>query len=160
MGQGALIAARLRKTATPPTVSPVIQNPTPKQQVFNIVCTGMKPNSVHSFFYENIDRSQDCIPVYPKPAAPTSVVLGSPLVTDASGKIEFNFYFTIDVESQVDAANKVKYELAGDKRFELRTLDSSAYKIVPFQNYTNLNNLNLNLNLQNLNLSYQQFNIF
>lgn len=159
MGQGALIAAR-RRTATPPTVTPVIQNPTPKPQVFEIVCTGLKPNSVHFFFYENVDRSQDCVPVYPKSTTAGAITLGAPLITDSAGKIQFNFYFTQLVEAQVDATNKVKYELAGDKKFELRTLDSSASKIVPFQNYSIPNNLNINLNLQGLNLSYQQFNLF
>lgn len=107
-----------------------------KQQVFNIVCTGMKPNTIHKFYYEGIERGQDCMPVYPKPTS-TNVAPGSPLKTDAEGKIEFNFYFTLDVEAQVDASNRVAYEVAGDKKFELRATDSSAYKIVPFTKVTN-----------------------
>lgn len=107
-----------------------------KQQVFNIVCTGMKPNTIHKFYYEGVERGQDCIPVYPKPTS-TNVAPGSQLKTDSEGKIEFNFYFTLDVEAQVDASNKVAFEVAGDKKFELRATDSSAYKIVPFSKITN-----------------------
>lgn len=118
-------------TKPQPTVSTTF-----KQQVFNIVCTGMKPNTIHKFYYEGVDRGIDCIPVYPKPTT-TNVVPGSELRTDAEGKIEFNFYFTLDVEKQVDASNKTVYDVAGNKRFELRATDSSAYKIVPFTKVTN-----------------------
>lgn len=124
-------------TAIKTTTQPQPQTTTTfKQQVFNVVCTGMKPNTIHKFYYEGVDRGIDCIPVYPKPTA-TNVAPGSELKTDAEGKIEFNFYFTLDVEKQVDASNKTTYEVAGDKRFELRATDSSAYKIVPFTKITN-----------------------
>jgi len=105
-----------------------------KDQIFEVECTGMKPNTVHKFYYEGVERGQDCIPVYPKPTSSVTVK-GSPLKTDSDGKINFKFYFTQDVEKQVDASNKVKFELAGDKKFELRATDSSAYKIVPFTNF-------------------------
>jgi hypothetical protein len=96
----------------------------------------MKPNTIHKFYYEGVDRGIDCIPVNPKPTS-TNVVPGSELKTDNQGTIEFNFYFTLDVERQVDASNKMAYEVAGDKKFELRATDSSAYKIVPFTKITN-----------------------
>lgn len=115
----------------PPTISTTF-----KQQVFNISCTGMKPNTIHKFYYEGVDRGIDCVPVYPKPTG-TNVVPGSELKTDAQGKIDFNFHFTLDVEAQVDLANKTTYEVAGDKKFELRATDSSAFKIVPFTKVTN-----------------------
>lgn len=101
-----------------------------KQQVFNVKCTGMKPKTIHKFYYEGVDRGVDCIPVRPKPSTGTAT-LGSPLMTNADGEIEFKFYFTLDVEKQVDASNKVKYEAAGDKKFSLVAEDSSAAKIVP-----------------------------
>jgi hypothetical protein len=110
------------------------KQPVFKDQIFEIACTGMKPNTVHKFYYEGIERGQDCIPVYPKPTSSVTVK-GSPLKTDSDGKINFKFYFTQDVEKQVDASNKVKFELAGNKKFELRATDSSAYKIVPFTDF-------------------------
>jgi len=105
-----------------------------KQQIFIIKCTGMKPNTIHKFYYENVDRGVDCIPVNPKPTG-SAIRPGADLKTDAMGNIEFNFYFTLDVEKQVDATNKVKYEVAGDKKFELRATDSTASKIVPMKTH-------------------------
>ena len=104
-----------------------------KQQRFEIQCKGLKPNTIHKFYYEGVDRGQDCIPQYPKPSGGASVTPGSALVTDSRGEIRFDFLFTLDVEKQVDASNKVKYEVAGNKRFELRAENSTAYKIVPFK---------------------------
>lgn len=94
----------------------------------------MKPNTVHKFYYEGFDRGVDCVPVNPKPANVSFVKPGTELRTDSSGKIEFNFHFTVEVEKQVDGS-KYKYELAGDKKFELIAVGSSASKIVPFKNY-------------------------
>lgn len=108
------------------------RNRTTKQQVFKVVCTGMKPNTVHKFHYEGVDKTNACIPVYPKPPGNSPIGIGHPLKTDATGKIEFNFYFTTDVERQVDIINRTRYELAGNKKFELLAADSSASKIVPF----------------------------
>jgi hypothetical protein len=131
-GQAGAVNSSAKTTAPPPaTISTTF-----KQQVFNIICTGMKPNTIHKFYYEGVDRGIDCIPVNPKPTS-TNVVPGSELKTDNQGTIEFNFYFTLDVERQVDASNKMAYEVAGDKKFELRATDSSAYKIVPFTKITN-----------------------
>jgi hypothetical protein len=110
-------------------------NKTFKQQKFEIRCTGLKPNTIHKFYYEGVDRAEDCVPHNPKPAGSGAIRPGADLVTDASGTIEFHFYFTIDVEKQVDATNKVKYELAGDKKFELRAENSSAFQIVPFKDH-------------------------
>jgi hypothetical protein len=115
-----------RPTPQPPKPQPV---ETFKQQVFYIKCTGMKPKTVHKFYYEGVDRGVDCKPIKPKPAG--GAQLGSELKTDDEGTIIFNFYFTLDVEAKVDASNKVKYEPAGDKKFKLVATDSSAAKIVP-----------------------------
>jgi hypothetical protein len=90
----------------------------------------MKPSTVHKFYYEGQDLSSSCIPVNPKPPGAAAIVQGSPLITDASGRIEFKFHFTVQIEKQVDAANKTKYELAGDKKFSLEAVDSSANKMV------------------------------
>lgn len=117
---------------TPPTISPGPPVQTFKQQVFTITCRGMKPNTIHKFYYEGVERGNDCLPVRPK-ATTGQTGLGSPLKTNDEGEIEFKFYFTLDVERQVDASNKVKFEPAGDKKFELRATDSSAAKIVPMK---------------------------
>jgi hypothetical protein len=123
------------QTKPPPKVT---QNPTITSQVFTVTCTGMKPNTVHKFYYEGQDLSSDCLPVYPKPNLAT-IQQGAPLLTDASGKIEFKFFYTVKIEKQVDAANKTKYELAGDKKFSLEAVNSSASKIVPYARHAKAN---------------------
>lgn len=110
----------------------VVQQPTIKSQLFYIKCSGMKPNTVHKFYYEGQDLSAECMPLDPKPPGTGPIRYGEPLLTDASGKINFYFYFTVKIEKQVDAANKTKYELAGDKKFLLQAVNSSANKIVPY----------------------------
>ena len=102
-------------------------------QSFTVKCFGLKPNTVHNFFYEGVNFGNNCLPVYPKPTN-AAVKLGSPLKTDSEGKIEFVFYFNTDVEKTVDG--KKKYELAGDKKFELTAVNSSASKVVPFKKYS------------------------
>lgn len=119
-------------SSTPKPQAPVVNNATITSQVFTITCTGMKPNTVHKFYYEGQDLSAECIPVDPKPSIANAIRTGAPLTTDATGKIVFKFYFTVAIEKKVDAANKTKYELAGNKLFELRATDSTANKIVPF----------------------------
>lgn len=105
----------------------------PKDQVFECIGRGLKPNTVHKFFYENVDRTKDCKQLGSKNSSvSTDGKLGGPLITDANGYLRFNFYFTAAVEQEVDALNKVNYSLAGDKMFELRAVDSTAKKVVPF----------------------------
>lgn len=119
----------------------------PKDQVFECIGRGLKPNTVHKFYYENVDRTKDCKQLG---AIGSSGIfnsflsffgtsdngrLGGPLRTDENGYIRFNFYFTAAVEQQVDALNKVGYNLIGDKVFELRAVDSTAKKVVPFTSY-------------------------
>ncbi len=117
----------------------------PKDQVFECIGRGLKPNTVHKFYYENVDRTADCKQLGPLDNLPFNIFsffgvsdkgrLGGPLTTDANGYIKFNFYFTAAVEQQVDSLNKVSYNLIGDKVFELRAVDSTAKKVVPFTTY-------------------------
>lgn len=99
------------------------KKPVPSEQVFEVECTGMKPETIHTFYYEGVDSGKYCKPKGKK--------IGDPIKTDAKGFVQFNFYFTGAVEKAIDISNKVKYELAGDKKFELKATDSSASKVVP-----------------------------
>lgn len=106
---------------------------TPKDQVFECIGRGLKPNTIHKFFYENVDRTKDCKQLGSNnKSSSDDGKLGGPLVTDSNGYIRFNFYFTSAVEKEVDSLNKVNYNLVGDKVFELRAVDSTAKKVVPF----------------------------
>ena len=106
----------------------------PKDQVFECIGRGLKPNTIHKFYYENVDRTVDCKQLGSNNASTSDDgKLGGPLTTDKNGYVRFNFYFTAAVEQEVDALNKVNYSLVGDKVFELRAVDSTAKKIVPFE---------------------------
>lgn len=121
----------------------------PKDQVFECIGRGLKPNTIHKFYYENVDRTVDCKQLGSNNASTSDDgKLGGPLTTDKNGYVRFNFYFTAAVEQQVDALNKVNYSLVGDKVFELRAVDSTAKKIVPFEvakasntNYKSISNM-------------------
>jgi hypothetical protein len=98
---------------------------------FDVKCTGLKPLTVHNFYYEGIDVSQYCTLI-------TSTNMALPtttgLVTDSNGSIEFKFNFKADLLSTVIGLDKTKYTLAGDKKFELKAAGSTASKIVPYKN--------------------------
>lgn len=111
--------------------------PKPKDQVFECIGRGLKPNTVHKFYYENVDRTKDCRQLGTNDRSTADDGrLGGPLKTDSSGYVRFYFYFTAAVEQEVDALNKVRYNLIGDKVFELRAVDSTAKKVVPFTTST------------------------
>jgi len=98
---------------------------------FDVKCTGMKPLTVHKFYYEGVDVSEFCTLI-------TSVDSVLPattgLITDKNGNIEFKFNFKADLLSTVVGLDKTKHILAGDKKFELLATGSSAAKIVPYKN--------------------------
>lgn len=119
-------------TQTKKKPPPPPPEPKPKDQVFECIGRGLKPNTIHKFYYENVDRTKDCRQC-PENLKEALGSIGGPLKTDENGYIRFKFYFTAFVEEQVDALNKVNYNLIGDKMFELRAVDSVAKKIVPFQ---------------------------
>lgn len=103
-------------------------------QAFECYGRGLRPDTKHRFFYENVDRTADCKQILEKGVtyAVETGKLGGPLITDENGKVKFIFYFTPRVEQEVDKLNKVNYNLVGDKVFELRATDSTAKKVVPF----------------------------
>jgi len=97
---------------------------------FDVKCTGLKPLTVHKFYYEGIDVSEFCTLTSRGTALPA--FLG--LVTDFNGIIEFRFNFKADLQATVIGLDKTKYTPAGDKKFELKATGSSASKIVPYKN--------------------------
>ena len=58
-------------------------------QAFNLTATGLKPNTVHTFTFNNADVSAFCQPV--------GGAVGAPLTTDAGGQLKFTYYYTNDI---------------------------------------------------------------
>lgn len=98
---------------------------------FDVKCTGLKPLTLHKFYYEGVDVSEFCTLVA---AAGTSLPATSGLFTDKNGYIEFKFNFKADLQATVIGLDKTKYTPAGDKKFELKATGSAASKIVPYKN--------------------------
>lgn len=136
-------------SSSAPKPKPVTNTaPTPTYQRFLVSCTGLKPNTLHDFYYEGVVRNKDCTPTSKGSGTAAWIASGSSnnnatfLTSDSQGKLEFAFYFTPNVEKEVDLSNKVRYELAGDKKFEVRATNSTASKIVPFKRNTRVNTSN------------------
>ena len=60
------------------------------EQAFLIEVTGLRANTVHSFFVDGQDKSSDC--------KPQGGLLGGSLVSDASGVLDFTYYYYPQVE--------------------------------------------------------------
>jgi hypothetical protein len=113
-----------KKTPATPATAPT---PALTPIHFKIECKGLKPNTIHKLYYEGIDVSDYC----KKIGAPDAT--SGVLKTSDSGTITINFNYESDIERYVDGLNEVNYDLAGDKKFELRATGSSASKIIPFK---------------------------
>lgn len=58
-------------------------------RILKITCTGLKPSTIHLFYDANVNMGANCVPVSP------SSGLGDPLVTNADGKIIFEYHLTM-----------------------------------------------------------------
>jgi len=58
-------------------------------QAFDLTATGLKPNTVHTFTFNNIDVSAFCQPL--------GGVVGAALITDSGGQLNFTYYYTNDI---------------------------------------------------------------
>lgn len=59
-------------------------------KVFKIKIKGLKPQTQHDFYFENIKRNQDCVP--------NGGDLGDDLITDNRGRLDFDFHYTNSTE--------------------------------------------------------------
>lgn len=60
---------------------------------FNVQCWGLKPKTLHYAYLVDRDVSADCAPLLGFLEPGTINVYGSPLVSDADGKLTFLFHF-------------------------------------------------------------------
>lgn len=58
-------------------------------QAFELSATGLKPNTVHTFTFNDIDVSAFCQPL--------GGALGATLTTNSSGQINFTYFYTNDI---------------------------------------------------------------
>jgi hypothetical protein len=99
---------------------------------FDVTCNNLKPSTVHNFYFEGVDVTKYCT-LYPEPGSGTVTDL-SILKSSASGKLSFEFKFTLNLDAQVEGLTSSKHIKAGDKKFEVKATGSYASVIVPFKN--------------------------
>lgn len=106
-------------------------------QKFNIAITGLKPNTYHKFVFDGEDQTAKCS------QSRTSTTNTSGLLTDASGILNFEFYYdagineaTTDLEQQ----NKLAAAKAGIKVFTVQSYDGNSKTTgsIGLKYYTNL----------------------
>ena len=95
---------------------------------FDIECTGLKPNTKHDFYYQNEKSTSYC-----KSLMNDNNVGSSTLQSDASGVLKFKFQ--LPVKMKTSGSTTQIFEAAGDKLFEVRAVNSSARKLVPFKDF-------------------------
>ena len=117
--------------------SPAIPNVGPEtsavnlEQAFAITCTGLRPSTTHTFFFDGEDRNSRC--------RQEGGTLGSGLQTDDNGEIRFVFYYqatveTVNTTTQGAAANEMR---ASTKTINIRDTvgTSSVSSVITVTNY-------------------------
>ena len=80
-------------------------------QSFHVNCINLKPNTAHTFIFDGVDNTNNCIMT-----GSSSFSTANGLVTDKTGKIQFDFYMKSSVSANVASANK-KFELTASNSY-------------------------------------------
>jgi len=92
-------------------------------QKFNIAITGLKPNTYHKFVFDGEDQTAKCS------QSRTSTTNTSGLLTDASGTLNFEFYFDAGINeatSDLEQQNRLAAAKAGIKVFTVQSYDGNS----------------------------------
>lgn len=90
-------------------------------QKFRLTGKGLKPSTNHTFYFDNVDQSGNCQPV--------GKILGSSILTDTSGNVIFDFYYSTGLPStstDVTAAQALANAKAGNKKCLLKSADNNS----------------------------------
>ena len=92
-------------------------------QRFTIAVTGLKPNTYHKFVFDGEDQTAKCA------QSRTSTTNISGLLTDASGTLNFEFYYDAGIDeatSDLEQQNKLAAAKAGIKVFTIQSYDGNS----------------------------------
>jgi len=116
-------------------------------QKFIISVSGLKPNTNHTFTFDEENKTSKCSQIK------TSTTNTTGLRSDQNGIMTFNFYYDAgldEAETDVEAQNRIISNIAGQKRFVIENNDgtSRAAGVITLAYYSNLpitntNNLNI-----------------
>ena len=103
------------------TITAGASNPVVSEQIFNVVVTGLKTNTIHKFFFEGLDTTSK--------TKQTGGVLGGGLKSDANGRIEFTFYYHPDIEATTSVSQSAAdiEKAAGVKSIRVASNDNTSY---------------------------------
>lgn len=91
-------------------------------QSFEIIVSGLKPNTKHKFFFDNVDQTDK--------AQQLGRALVDPIISDESGVIKLKYYYTpsdiTDVTSDFAQASKTSAAIATVKSFEVKSDDATS----------------------------------
>lgn len=113
--------------------------PTPNQksnvnsQSFKFYAKGLKPSTLHYFFFDGVDFTNHCWPIIPfVPTPSVQFLLNSyhgPLITDPSGNLNFGFYFNPAGFTSTSDYAYIQYYLntyASTKVAVIKTMDETS----------------------------------
>ena len=92
-------------------------------QRFTIAVTGLKPNTYHKFVFDGEDQTAKCA------QSRTSTTNTSGLLSDASGTLNFEFYYDAGIDeatSDLEQQNKLAAAKAGIKVFTIQSYDGNS----------------------------------
>jgi len=98
-------------------------------QIFNIVFSGLKPSTTHTFTFDGVDKSSKCRPLPTDVTGPVTYNIGDPLKSDKNGLLSFAFYYDAGINeavSDLTAANRLLNLSVGIKTFTVQSSDSSS----------------------------------
>lgn len=97
-------------------------------QRFDITVTGLRPDTLHSFYFDEQDVTGKCTQVR---NTPTTGTVPNGLVSDANGVLTLSFYYDAGIneaaESDFTKQNQLAAQLAGIKTFSLTNIDGSSF---------------------------------
>ena len=97
-------------------------------QRFDITFTGLRPNTKHFFYFDELDVTAKCTQIR-NTATPGTVPDG--LVSDANGVLVMSFYFDAGINeaaaSDFTKQNQLAAQLAGIKSFNISNIDGSSF---------------------------------
>ena len=97
-------------------------------QRFDITITGLRPNTLHSFYFDEQDVTSKCTQVR---NVPTVGTVPNGLVSDNNGVLTLSFYYDAGIneaaESDFTKQNQLAAQLAGIKTFSVTNIDGSSF---------------------------------
>lgn len=92
-------------------------------QVFEFEISGLKPNTKHRFFFDNVDKTDK--------VQQRGRSINEPIISDSSGVVRMIYFYSpsdlIDVVTDFAQVSKISAAIASVKSFEIRSDDGTSY---------------------------------